>query len=288
MWAFTGGCHYDENCGLYSENCGKCPILNSKNEKDLSYKVLRRKKRAWRDLNLTIVTPSHWLAKCARASALFHDQRIEVIPNGLDLKVFQPIDKHFAQNLLSLPQGKKFILFGAFRSMDKRRKGFHLLQPALQELARNTAWNTGLEMIIFGVSEPYNPPDLGLKTHYMGYLHDDISLAILYSAANVMVVPSVQEAFGQTALEAIACGTPVVAFHTTGLIDIIEHMKTGYLAKPFDSNDLANGITWILSDNERWQTLSQQERQKVENEFAQEHVAQRYASLYEEILGHKK
>lgn len=287
MWPFTGGCHYDENCGLYKENCGRCPALNSTRENDLSYKVLKRKKRAWGNVNLVVITPSHWLAQCAKSSSLFCDRRIEVIPHGLDLKKFRPIDKNIARDLLSLPRTKKFILFGAIKSASDKRKGFQFLQPALQELANNR-WNDKADLIIFGSPEPYNPSNLGLKTHYMSYLYDDISLVLLYSAADVMVVPSVQEAFGQIASEAMACGTPVVAFHTTGLIDIIEHMKTGYLAKPFDSSDLANGITWILSDNERWQTLSQQARQKVENEFALENVAQQYASLYEEILGHEK
>ena len=283
MWPFTGGCHYGENCGRYKENCGGCPGLGSKRMKDLSYKILRRKKKAWRNLNFTIIAPSHWLAECARSSSLFRNLRIEVIPHGLDLKKFQPIDKNTARNILSLPYDKKLILFGAIKSTGDKRKGFHFLQAALQELANNR-WNDKADLIIFGSPEPYNPPNLGLKTHYMGYLHDDISLALLYSAADVMIVPSMQEAFGQTALEAMACGTPVVAFHATGLVDIVEHMRTGYLAQPFDISDLSNGITWVLSDNVRWQILSQQAREKVENEFALEKVALRYAMVYKELL----
>jgi glycosyltransferase involved in cell wall biosynthesis len=102
-------------------------------------------------------------------------------------------------------------------------------------------------LVVFGQHAPRSPSSLGLPIHYTGHLHDDRSLRVLYSAADAMVVPSRQEAFGQTASEAHACGTPVVAFNTGGLADIVEHQSTGYLSKAFDTEDLAQGITWVLA-----------------------------------------
>lgn len=178
---------------------------------------------------------------------------------------------------------KKLILYGALNSTIDKRKGYQFLEPTFQELAKS-GWGDKAELIVFGASEPLNTPDMGMKTQYRGHIHEDVSLAILYAAADVMLVPSNQEAFGQTASEAMACGTPVVSFGITGLLDVIEHTRTGYLAHPFETEDLAKGIEWVLTDDERWQLLSRQARRKVENEFAIEIVAQRFAGLYKEIV----
>jgi glycosyltransferase involved in cell wall biosynthesis len=282
MWAFTGGCHYSQGCSRYENSCGSCPQLGSNKDWDLSRWVWQRKAKAWNDLNLTIVTPSVWLAKCVSASSLFNDLRVEVIPNGLDTQQYKPIPRQVAREFLNLPQDKQLILFGALYPNSDYRKGFHLLQPALQSLSKS-GWQDKAEVLIFGSSQPEVPSDVGLKSQYLGRLHDDISLALVYSAADVMMVPSTQEAFGQTASESLACGTPVVAFNATGLKDIVEHQKNGYLAQPFDSQELAQGIIWVLENQERHQKLCEYARAKAEQEFTLEMQARRYESLYDEI-----
>ena len=284
MWPFTGGCHYTNDCLGYQSQCGSCPQLNSQNTKDLSHWTLTRKSKAWKQLNPVIVSPSTWLAKCALSSTLFANYRIEVIPHGLDLNKYKPIDQRLARNLLNLPPDKKLILFGASSGVTGHtRKGLHLLQPALQKLHQADP-NANLELVVFGASEPANPVELGFKTHYLGTYQDDISLSLIYSSADVMVVPSIQEAFGQTASESLACGTPVVAFASTGLQDIVNHREDGYLAKPFEIDDLAEGIAWILKDESRNLKLRQQARQTAERQFSLALQAQRYLSIYEQLL----
>jgi glycosyltransferase involved in cell wall biosynthesis len=283
IWAFTGGCNYSSGCDQYIKFCGACPQLGSQKESDISQWVWQRKAKAWKNINLTIVTPSRWLAECARKSSLFHNLRIEVIANGLDDQVYKPIDQTMARKLLNLPLDKKLVLFGAMNSTSNRRKGFHLLEPALRKLSQDKS-QENIELVIFGASQPANIPNFGLKTHYLGRLYDDISLALVYSAADVMTVPSIQEAFGQTASESLACGTPVVAFDITGLKDIVAHQQNGYLAKPFDVDDLAKGIAWVLEDKHRWLSLSQRSREKVEQEFTLQAQAQKYISLYRSLL----
>lgn len=283
MWAFTGGCHYSQQCDRYKQSCGQCPILKSNQNWDFSRWLWRRKAKAWQNIDLTIVTPSKWLAQCASASSLFKGLRIEVIPNGLNIKKYQPIDKQLAKSLLDLPQDKQIILFGAISATRDPRKGFNLLQTALQRLSQSTLPERS-ELVVFGSSQPAQTLDLGFKTHYLGYLHDNLSLAIAYAAADVMVVPSTQEAFGQTASEALACGTPVVGFNATGLQDIVDSQQNGYLATAYDPEDLARGIAWILENPERWQRLSVCARAKVEREFTIERQAQTYLKLYEDIL----
>lgn len=283
MWPFTGGCHYSRDCERYTDLCGACPQLGSSRNWDVSRWVWQRKARDWKGMNLTIVSPSSWLAKCVQASSLFKELRVEVIPHGLDIKRYKPIDRWNARELLNLPQDKQLILFGAMDATSDRRKGFHLLQPALQSLSKS-GWQDKTELVVFGSSQPSNLPDLGLKSHYLGKLSDDISLALVYSAADVTIVPSIQEAFGQTASESLACGTPVVAFNETGLKDIVDHQQNGYLAKAFEIEDLAQGIAWVLKNKERHQKLCERSREKAEQEFLLELQARRYSSLYTEIL----
>lgn len=284
MWAFTGGCHVDQSCGRYVQECGACPQLGSKREKDLSHRIWQRKVDAWRDLDLTIITPSNWLAECAKKSSLLKNQRIRVIPNGLKLNYFKPVPKESAKLLWNLPQNKKLILFGAMNASGDRNKGFHLMIEVLRSLDQDKICNA-MELFVFGASEPKKPPDFGLKTRYVGWLHDDVSLAALYSAADVMVVPSLQEAFGQTASEAMACGCPVVAFGTTGLLDIVDHLENGYLARPFESSDLARGIQWVLEDEGRYKKLCAAARQKAEKEYDLQKVASQYKYLYLNLMG---
>ena len=281
MWAFTGGCHYDEECGKYNKNCGYCPTLGSNKKNDLSYKIFKRKEKFWKNLNLTIVTPSSWLGECAKKSLLFYKTRVEVIPNGIDLNRFKPIDKNIARDILCLPKDKKLILFGALSALGDKRKGFLLLKEALKKLSSKE--NKDIELVIFGSSKPRNEEDLVFKTHYLGRLNDETSLAVVYSAADVMIVPSIQDNLPNTIMESIACGTPVVAFNIGGIHDMIEHQKNGYLAKPFDTGDLAYGIKWVLEDDIRRKQLSRNAREKVVQEFDIVKVAKKYEDLYKDV-----
>ncbi len=281
MWAFTGGCHYSDGCDRFQQDCGNCSQLNRSSKNDLSRSILRRKKKAWAGLDITIVTPSKWLAECAKESSLFKDRRIEIIHNGLDLNLYKPIDKTTAREIWDLPINKKLILFGAMNATSEYRKGFDLLYKCLKQLAAK--WSDKAELVVFGASEPENPPDFGLPVHYLGCLHDDVSLSLLYAAADVMVVPSRQEAFGQTASESLACGIPVVTFGATGLLDIVEYQLNGYLAKSFDTSDLAAGINWVLSNENRHKELCIKAREKAVACFDIEKVAGQYESLYQEI-----
>lgn len=282
-WAFTGGCHIPFECMRYRQMCGACPALGSTKENDLSRKIWKRKAKAWKGLNLTVVTPSRWLAECARSSSLFHDVRVEVIPNGLDIQRYKPVDRHVARELLLLPKDKKLILFGAVSSTSDRNKGFHLLLPALKNMADNS-WENRAELVVFGATKPVNGPDFGLSTHYLGHFNDKISMNLLYAAVDVFVAPSIQENLPNTVMEALACGTPCVAFNIGGMPDMIEHKKNGYLARPFETDDLARGIEWVLNDDERRKILSLRAREKVEKEFELTLVARWYRKLYEDIL----
>lgn len=277
-WPFTGGCHIMWECEKYKKNCGSCPRLGSHKEHDLSRKIFNRKQTTFAKLpNMVIVGLSKWLESCAKESSLFRNHKIVNLPNPIDTNVFKPFDKRQARGLWDLPQNKKLILFGAMSATSDVNKGFKELTESLFLLN-----DLNIEFVIFGSSEPKEKQPFKVKTHYLGHLSDDVSLITLYSAVDIMVVPSMQEAFGQTASESMACGTPVVAFSHTGLLDIVEHKKTGYLAKPFERQDLAAGIEWVLN-NPNYNELSENGRNKIVREFDSSVVANKYIELYKEI-----
>ncbi|MEO0827011.1 MAG: glycosyltransferase family 4 protein [Cyanobacteria bacterium J06639_16] len=285
MWPLTGGCHYSHGCDRYQKACGRCPQLDSHTDWDLSRWVWRRKANAWKAVNLTLVCPSHWLADVARRSSLFHPVPIEVIANGLDLDQFRPIPQRTARELLRLPLDVPLILCGA-SALDNPTKGLDLFQTAMQRLRADLSLRSpsaAAEVVLFGPCGDQINLDLGCVVHALGPLQDTISLVLTYAAANVMVVPSRYEAFGQTASEALACGIPVVAFDATGLKDIVDHQQNGYLAQPYNDQDLAKGIAWVL-DHPQPAALRQTARAKAEQYFSHTKQANHYRQLFEQCL----
>jgi len=283
-WAFTGGCHIPLDCRRYTDSCGRCPVLGSNAALDLSRWTWRRKTKAWGRLPLTVVTPSRWLARCAKDSALFRGLRVEVIPNGLDLTRIPNVTKDGARQLFGLSPDKRYILFGAVGSTSDSNKGFQYLAPALAKLAE-AGFGTECEVIVFGSLQPINAPDFGLRTHYVGYLHDELTLSLLYTAADLFVSPSMQENLPNTIMEAMACGTPCVAFDVGGIPDLIDHKLNGYLAQPYAVESLAEGMAWVLSGEVQAASLSRACRAKVEREFDITASAEKYLELYREVSG---
>lgn len=184
-----------------------------------------------------------------------------------------------ARELLGLPADVPLLLFGAMGGGSDPRKGFDLLLRALEHL-RNDPRAQCLELVVFGQRTPQSPPSLGFPLHYTGHLHDDISLRALYSAADAMVIPSRQDNLPNTGVEALACATPVVAFNTGGLPEIVEHQLTGYLAKAFETEDLASGIAWVLAQRET-RRLAQQACERAVAQFSAPVVAAGYLRVYQ-------
>ena len=279
MWPFCGAEHLAEEADEARWRVGYTQASRNPQDKwlDIDRWVWQRKQSAWR-IPMHIVTPSRWLAECARASTLMRNWEITVVPNVLDTNRYKPIQKQLSREILGLPLNGQLILFGAIRGTQLSYKGWDLLQPALVALAKRLP---NVQAVIFGQGEPKNPPSLGMPLHWMGHLYDDATLALLYSAADVVVVPSRQESFGQTGSEAHACGCPVVAFNATGLRDVVEHGVTGYLAEPYHSEDLAKGIEWVLEDDERHAILSAQARERAVRLWSHEAVVPQYFEVYQ-------
>lgn len=279
MWAFTGGCHYDKHCNQYTANCGHCPALGSRHAADLSRRILDRKLEALNQKNdITIVGLSRWLAGEASRSTLFRGRRIEILPNPIDSSQFSPLDQQKARELLGLPKDKQLILFGAMSATTDPRKGFFELRESLAKLDPAEA-----ELVVFGSNRPIEPGDILQSAHYLGTVRDDAKLRMLYSAVDVMVVPSRQENLSNTIMEALACGTPVVAFNIGGNVDLVDHLVSGYLANDGDTEDLAAGILWVLKHKSR-KTIAENALEKVKTCFDSRKVASMYINLYKDVI----
>ncbi|MEL4300475.1 glycosyltransferase family 4 protein [Shewanella xiamenensis] len=284
MWPFCGAEHvtdYDINArwrtGYTKNNRGDC-----ERGLDLDRYVWQRKLNAWQN-PMHIVAPSNWLADCAKGSKLFQDKVITVIPNVLNIDVYKPIDQNYCRKALNLPNDKKIILFGAMGGGRDTNKGYDLLVTALVHLSLSYKADDVL-CVVFGQSEPQHPPELPFKTQWLGHINDDTTLVLLYNAATLMVVPSRKENLPQTATEAQACGTPVVAFNCTGLIDVVEHQQTGYLVEAYDSKDMAAGLQWILENPSECERLGNNARQRAEELWAIDKVVKQYQAVYARAL----
>jgi glycosyltransferase involved in cell wall biosynthesis len=282
-WAFTGGCTYPMDCIEYRKNCGACPELGSKRIRDLSHWVLGRKRRAWRNLDVVVVSPSRWLAEEAASSSLFSGSDIRIIPNGLDLDLYRPHNKKMARHLLGLSENKTLLLFGAVSSTSDRRKGFSYLNKAMTLLKERPLSDT-LHVVVFGASGPGNNTRSPLPASYLGHFEDDLTMSLLYSAADLFVAPSIQDNLPNTVMEASACGTPSVAFKIGGMPDLIDHMKTGFLVRERSPEGLAGGIEWTIREKDRLSSLGLAARKKAEKEYSYHVAAERYYGLYEEVI----
>jgi len=279
MWAFTGGCHYDEECQGYEKECGNCKVLGSDKENDLSKKIFKRKQKAFtQKKDITIVGISNWLNECSKNSTLLKDKNHINLPNPLDTNIFKPFDKEKARELWGLPKDKKLVLFGAMGATSDPRKGFYELMESLEKIE-----DSNVELVIFGSERCEDTKDLGFNVYYLGQLYDDVSLVTLYNSVDVMIVPSLQENLSNAIMESLACGVPVVGFDIGGNADMIDHERNGYLAKPFSTIDLAFGIEWVLN-NYNYKILCQNARNKVLNNFDSVILAEKYIELYKSIL----
>ena len=283
MWPFTGGCHYSAGCRRYEHSCGKCPVLKSSSNSDLSRKVWRRKSAAWMNSPLQIVTPSHWMAACARASSLFRDRIINTIPNGLDTHVYKPVARRVAREILNLPPDKEIILFGADSGTNDPRKGFDILSAALECLAKDKSLRERIAVVTFGGSANDLGSETRFLTHHLGCLHDDVSLSLAYSAATLFVAPSREDNLPNTVLEAMACGTPCVGFNVGGIPDLIQPGETGYLADPFYPEHLAAMIRKAIETMSN-QSIRDSIRDTIAAKYSLSQQAKQYSLLYNSLL----
>jgi glycosyltransferase involved in cell wall biosynthesis len=280
MWPFSGSEHFSHDPGAYFFSHSNSAPLN-----DVSHKTWIKKVNLWKDKIFTIVAPSRWLASLAIKSTLFGNSAIYVIPHPIDIHFWQPQSQLNAKVEFNLNTNKKQILFIAQDPFNDANKGWDLLQSSLMSIQHDH--NVDFELVIVGYEGAIDVK-LPFKVYLLGHIKNDQKLALLYSAVDILVVPSRSEAFSQVTLEAQSCGLPVVGFDVGGIPDIIIHQKTGWISKAHDTIDFASGIKWILEDDHRCSLLSENARKNVVTHFSPEIIGQQYFNLYNNILSKEK
>lgn len=281
MNPFTGGCHYDEDCGKFTSSCGACPQLNSADEGDVSHQVLQRKRKAFAPFHqnrLHIVADSKWLASEAQKSTALAGLPISAIHYGLDLETFAPRNKLAAREVLGIPKDARVVLFGADQISDER-KGFAHLLRALDGFPKDTT----PFLLSMGNGTPSMP--VRFPHLHLGFVSGDRFLSIVYSAADIFAIPSLQEAFGQTGLESMACGTPVVGFNVGGIREVVVDGLTGLLVPKGDFHALREAMRKILSNAALRDEFANNSRRIALQEYSLETQARSYLELYRTLQG---
>lgn len=247
MCYLTGGCHYSFDCDKYKTKCHSCQCFPNSKERDLSTIGFEQKLKLYAKYNnLYFVSPSKWLYNCAQQSALTHNKPLFHIPNVLDRSIFKPFDKKLAREILNIDPEEQIILFGAAH-VQSPYKGWDYLQAALK-LFHQRGYPEKTSVLIFGTGDNSKISEaIPFPTRFMGQLKDEYTLAVLYNAADVFIAPSLADNLPYTIFESLACGTPVVAFNTGGIPDLIQHEINGYLATYKDTEDLSRGIHFCLT-----------------------------------------
>ena len=282
MNAFTGGCHYDDHSGKFTQQCGACHQLGSSDPNDLSHQIWLRKQQALSHLPddaLHLVATSRWIAGEARRSSLMGRFPVTIIPNGLDTADFAPRDRKSSRDFFDLPPDARIVLFAADTAATVR-KGFAYLAEALQGM---TAVPNLLLLSVGGG----DPRITGVPHRHLGRIKDDRVLSLAYSAADVYAIASLQESFGQTVTESMACGTPVAGFATGGIVDMVRPGLTGALAPTKDVPALRHAITTLLNDPTTRATMSAHCRRIVLAEYSLDVQSRAYLSLYESLLARR-
>jgi glycosyltransferase involved in cell wall biosynthesis len=223
---------------------------------------------------MTIVSPSQWLFKLCSNSLLLGRFTNICIPYGVSIDVFKPTDKEKARQALSLPIDKKIILFTADSLTDKR-KGFAYLITALRMLEQG-------DTVLCTMGKGYVTTDLPVCN--LGFIFDEHQIALVYSAADIFVITSVEDNLPNTVMESLACGTPVVGFDTGGIPDMVRNYETGLLAEAKNAFDLKEKIYWLLMHDKERTEMGINSRRIVEQEYMLTIQAAKYIELYRKVL----
>ncbi len=279
MWAFCGAEHYALDTRYINGYTSQTRPCNERGI-DMNRWVWERKVSNWRK-PINIICPSSWMAKAAMSSKLMRDWPISKIAYPIDENVYLPTSILEARARLGIDICKRVILFGAIGLDKDKRKGFDLFVDALNRL--DDFLGNGRDIIIatFG-SEENLQTELPYRVHNYGYITNELKLRLIYCAADVVVVPSRSDNLPQIAIESQMSGTPVVAFDIGGLTDIVNHLRTGYLAKAFDTEELAYGITWVFKQSgDRLRKIT---RELSLLKYSASNIAHQYKQAYTSII----
>jgi glycosyltransferase involved in cell wall biosynthesis len=251
------------------------PTLPNRSNTTSLFRNLKQKSIFTKKQKLALVSPSQWLDRIVKHAALTQNTYSKSIPNCIDTDLFAPSSKKLVREKLHLPTDKKLILFAGANTQDPR-KGFSYFKDALTLLS-------DVEVLVLGKANPAVFDSFPAPVHYLGKITRQEDMVDAYNAADMIVVPSLEDNLPNTIMEAMACGTPAVGFATGGIPEMIDHKQNGYVSEFKSSDSLAEGISWILSNNSNGQ-ISEHARTKVLSTYSESIIATQYQNLYQSLL----
>lgn len=281
MWPMTGICHHAYECDHYIDECGKCQFLaGGGRTNDISHRYWEKKLRVYSEVPITYVTVSSWLEKCARHSSLLKGRDILTIYNPFPIEQFYTTPPRDLYSLMP-PQKPNILLFGAAR-IDDPIKGLDYTIDALNHIFDNYPEIASTTAIYFfgNMKNPQALDKLRFSHRHFGLIRDFKIIRYLYSIAKAVISTSLYESLAGTLIEGQAGGALPVTFGLDGRADIVEHMRTGYIARYKDPIDIANGIMWAIKSNISRESL----HQSVADRFAAPVIASKYADVFARIL----
>jgi glycosyltransferase involved in cell wall biosynthesis len=281
--AFTGGCHVRYSCDHYQQQCGNCPLLKDANPNDQSHKIWLQKNEAYPKLNINVIAPSTWMEASVKGSSLMGGRPIHQIPNTLETNIFKPLNKKQAKELMGLNPDKFIFLTGFMPSRKDLHKGTQYLLDSLDLLKHRLGDNADkIELVVFGNRNTEDMPEFPFKTTFLGTVNNDETLATCYAAADAFLIPSLEDNLPYTVMESLACGTPVVAFTTGGIPDMVKHEYNGYLAEYRSAQSFADGMEWVINYLDK-KNLQTQARLTVMDKFGEKIIADKHIQLYQSL-----
>jgi glycosyltransferase involved in cell wall biosynthesis len=290
MWALTGHCAYPYDCDRWKNGCYQCPLLRKVGRERVEPKptILDGTRRVWnakRDIynqsQLHIVVNSTWMKKQVEESILGESLSLNVISNGVNLEIYRPIDQILARKSLGLPLEGKILLWAASEK-DNFRKGFHIAFEAIDKLQK--IYSETPILITMGGSENKNISKKVQNQVDFGFVRDPEQQALIYSAADVFLCTTLADAQPQTALESLACGTPIITFAIGPMPEIVHEGKEGFIATDLTSQALSVAIIDFYNRRESFPELRENCRKKAERLYNLDKQTDRYIDLYEQIL----
>jgi len=283
-WVISGAEHYPnilENDDRYIQGYSAKNKPKTTNGIDLCRKTWNKKKNNWKNCKFNFISPSNYLKDSFEKCALFRNSKSNcyVIHNIIPHEIFKPSDKNNLKELYNIPKNKKIIGFGAAYDVNDKKsiKGGFLLKEALKLLNEKSNYY----LIIFGNDCDALLKDISIPAFSAGIITNPYILASIYNLCDVFVCPSLLENLPNVCLEAMFCGVPVTAFNTGGIPEIVEHQKTGYLARCFDAEDLLYGINFCINN---FSELSNNSLKKAKLDFNNENIVNKHIELYKSIL----
>jgi len=282
MWHVTGGCFLYRGCDRYRDSCTPCPILKSPFNWVLARDEHRRKLQAYRNCRTQFVANSFWLAELAGRSPIVKAcGGVEVIPPGIDTTVFKPQDKNLCREHLDLPADAFVIVTGGASLTDTNKNVSWLLEQlsGLPDL-------DGVIVLAFGEGNLPVPDRLNVR--FTGGIRERRDLARLLAAADVFVSASLMETYGLTLVEAMACGTPVIAFRVGGIAEAAPDGQGAILCTIGDGPALIEAITKLRNSPQLRDRLGSLAHETAHNRNAASSFAKAFAQLYRECISSRQ